>query len=91
MTARPRCADATIFAVTTRSLLHKIACRGYAVRLRRLNGQVEAQAISISDPSQRHITRSFNGDGEEEARAAVLSLAKMVGVEIDPNENESQS
>jgi hypothetical protein len=72
-------------------LLHKIACRGYAVRLRRLNGQVEAQAISLADPSQRHITRSFNGDGEDEARATVVSLARMVGVDVDAGGGERPS
>jgi hypothetical protein len=75
--------------VTTRSILHQIACRGYAVRLRRTNGQVEAQAISLTDPSQRHISRSFNGDGEAEARAAVLALAKMVGVEAEGKQYDS--
>lgn len=74
----------TIFPVTTRSLLRQIACRGYAVRLRRLNGQVEVQAISLADPSQRHISRSFNGDGESEARAAVRALAKMIGMDPGP-------
>ena len=64
-------------------MLHKIACRGYAVNLRRNAGKVHAEAILLADPSQRHISRSFDGDGEEEARQAVCALARMVGVDPD--------
>ena len=69
--------------MTTRSILRQIACRGYAVNLRRSDGKVHAEAILLSDPSQRHISRSFDGDGEEQARMAVSALARMVGVDPD--------
>jgi len=72
--------------MTTRSILRQIACRGYAVNLRRRDGKVQAEAILLADPSQRHISRSFDGDGEEQTRLAVNALARMVGVdpEHDP-------
>jgi hypothetical protein len=63
-------------------LLHRIAARGYAVSLRRQDGKVCAEAISMTDPAQRHISRSFDGDGEDETRQAVESLAVMVGLEL---------
>jgi hypothetical protein len=68
--------------VTTRSILHQIACKGYAVSLRRVDGKVHAEAILLSDPSQRHISRSYDGEDEEETRRAVAALAKMVGVTL---------
>jgi len=68
--------------VTTRSILHQIACRGYAVNLRRLDGRVTAEAILLSDPAQRHISRTYDGDGEEEARLAATELAKMIGISV---------
>ena len=71
-----------IVAVTTRSMLHRIAAKGYAVSLRRQDGKVCAEAILLSDPSERHISRSYDGDGEEETRRAVESLAVMVGLKI---------
>lgn len=36
----------------------------------------------MTDPAQRHISRSFDGDGEDETRQAVESLAVMVGLEL---------
>ena len=69
--------------MTTRALLRQIACRGYAVSLRRTNGKVQAEAILMTDPSQRHISRSFDGDGEDETRRAVRALARMVGITSD--------
>ena len=63
-------------------MLHRIAAKGYAVSLRRQDGKVCAEAILLTDPSERHISRSYDGDGEEEARRAVESLAAMVGLEL---------
>ena len=71
-----------IVAVTTRSMLHRIAAKGYAVSLRRQDGKVCAEAILLTDPAQRHISRSYDGDGEEETRRAVESLAAMVGLKF---------
>jgi hypothetical protein len=68
--------------VTTRSILHQIACKGYAVSLRRIDGKVQAEAILLADPRQRHISRTYDGDGEDETRRAVTALAKMVGVTV---------
>jgi hypothetical protein len=68
--------------VTTRSILHQIACKGYAVSLRRIDGKVHAEAILLSDPSQRHISRSYDGDDEAETRRAVTALARMLGVTV---------
>jgi len=45
-----------------------------------VGGEVQAEAILLSDPAQRHISRSFDGDNEEEARKAVCALARMIGV-----------
>ena len=64
-------------------MLHQIAAKGYAVSLRRQDGKVQAEAILVTDPAQRHISRSYDGDGEEETREAVKSLASMVGVKVD--------
>lgn len=72
----------TIRCVTTRSILHQIACKGYAVNLRRQDGKVQAEAILLSDPAQRHISRTYDGDGEEDARKAASELARMVGVQV---------
>jgi len=69
--------------VTTRTILHQIACRGYAVRMRRAEGAVEIEAIALDDPAQRHVSRSLDGDGEEETRRAACTLARMVGIEIN--------
>ena len=69
--------------MTTRSILHQIACRGYAVRMRRAEGAVVIEAIALDDPSQRHVSRSLDGEGENEARRAACALAKMVGIELD--------
>jgi hypothetical protein len=69
--------------VTTREILHQIACKGYAVNLRRNDGKVHAEAILLSDPSERHISRSYDGDGEVETRCAVAALAQMVGVALE--------
>ena len=66
--------------MTTRSILHQIACKGYAVSLRRIDGKVHAEAILLSDPSQRHISRSYDGDDEAQTRRAVTALAGMVGL-----------
>ena len=71
--------------MTTREILHQIACKGYAVNLRRNDGKVVAEAILLSDPSQRHISRSYDGDGEDESRRAVAALAQMVGVDLKDN------
>jgi hypothetical protein len=68
--------------VTTREILHQIACKGYAVNLRRSDGKVQAEAILLTDPAQRHISRSYDGDGEREARRAVAALARMVGLTL---------
>ena len=68
--------------VTTRSILHQIACKGYAVSLRRIDGNVHAEAICLADPAERHISRSYDGDGEAEARKAVLALARMVRLDL---------
>ena len=64
-------------------MLHQIAARGYAVSLRRQDGKVHAEAILMADPAQRHVSRSYDGDGEDETRKAVLSLASMVGLQLD--------
>ena len=64
-------------------MLHQIAAKGYAVSLRRQDGKVQAEAILVTDPAQRHISRSYDGDGEDETRRAVRSLATMVGVQVD--------
>ena len=72
-----------IVGVTTRSMLHRIAAKGYAVSLKRQDGKVCAEAISMTDPSQRHISRSYDGDGKDETRRAVESLAVMVGLQIN--------
>jgi len=63
--------------------LHRIACKGYAVNLRRHGGKVHAEAIDLSDPSRRLISRSLDGDGEPEARQAARELARMVGVAVE--------
>lgn len=65
-------------------MLHQIAAKGYAVSLRRQDGKVSAEAILMTDPAQRHVSRSYDGDGEDETRKAVLSLASMVGLTLDP-------
>jgi len=61
-------------------MLHRIAAKGYAVSLKRQDGRVCVEAILLTDPSQRHISRSYDGDGEEETRRAVESLAVMIGL-----------
>jgi hypothetical protein len=61
-------------------MLHQIAAKGFAVSLRRQDGNVHAEAILMTDPTQRHISRSYDGDGEDETRKAVESLAAMVGL-----------
>ena len=66
-------------------MLHQIAAKGYAVNLRRHEGKVQAEAILMTDPAQRHISRSYDGDGEEETRKAVESLAVMVGLKLGDN------
>lgn len=68
--------------MTTRSILHQIACRGYAVRMRRAEGAVVIEAISLDDPAQRHMSRSLDGEGEDETRRAACALANMMGVEL---------
>jgi len=50
------------------------------VALHRHTGKVHAEAIFMTDPAQRHISPSYDGDGEDETRKAVESLAAMVGL-----------
>lgn len=71
-----------ILRVDIRSILHRIAAKGYAVRLQRQDGKVCAEAILLTDPAQHHISRTFDGDSEEEIRRAVESLAVMVGIAL---------
>lgn len=68
--------------MTTRSILQQIACKGYAVSLRRIDGKVHAEAILLSDPAQRHVSKSYDSDDEPETRRVVAALAKMVGVTV---------
>ena len=51
--------------------------------MRRDQGAVEIEAIALDDPAQRHVSRSLDGDGEEETRRAACTLARMVGLEMD--------
>lgn len=52
------------------------------MRLHRAEGAVVIEAISLDDPAQRHVSRSLDGEGEDETRRAACTLAKMVGVEL---------
>ena len=75
---------------STRSILHQIACRGYAVRMRRAGGTVEIEAICLEDPSQRHVSRSLDGENEDETRRAAWALARMIGVGLPPDAGADQ-
>jgi hypothetical protein len=77
-----------ILGVTTRSMLHRIAAKGYAVSLKRQDGKVCAEAILLTDPSERHISRNDDGDGEDETRKTVESLARMVGLQFAQEDQE---
>ena len=69
--------------MTTRSILHRIACKGYAVNLRRDGGTVHAEAIDLNDPSHRLVSRTLDGDDEPQAHQAARELAKMAGIKLE--------
>jgi hypothetical protein len=51
--------------------------------MQRAEGTVVIEAISLDDPTQRHVSRSLDGEGEDETQRAAYTLAKMISVELN--------
>lgn len=69
---------------TTYAILKQIGALGWAVKIFRINGDVELHAVGVGwGPGESHVSRCNDGDGEEELYRAARLLAEAVGIDLE--------
>lgn len=67
----------------TTAIIRQIKALGYIVKVFRVNGTVEMQAVSLRGETEPQIARCNDGDGPDEEYRAACVLADAVGIDLE--------